>query len=230
MGVPGAVKPGRSVGTMSSSLSSARVVPPGAAPKPSTSRRALRLVVRATKPDAGSDGTPKKQGRREFMLNSSSAFTLASMFTIGAAKRPNTIGVQDVYGSKQLNLCPPTPNCVSTAEEANDLAHYIPQWTYNPEEGRGKKAPVTQAEAMAELRDVIESIKPDDFTPTVIKQTDDYLYAEFQSPIFGFIDDVEFFFPGASVTSSSIGAPPALARATVTRIASASRPSAWLCG
>merc|ERR1712170_214638 len=161
MGVPGAVKPGRSVGTMSSSLSSARVVPPGAAPKPSTSRRALRLVVRATEPDAeeaGSQGVHAEQ--------------------------------------QQLNLCPPTPNCVSTAEEANDLAHYIPQWTYNPEEGRGKKAPVTQAEAMAELRDVIESIKPDDFTPTVIKQTDDYLYAEFQSPIFGFIDDVEFFFPG----------------------------------
>merc|ERR1712170_191060 len=67
---------------------------------------------------------------------------------------------------------------------------------FNWSKKAGKKAPVTQAEAMAELRDVIESIKPDDFTPTVIKQTDDYLYAEFQSPIFGFIDDVEFFFPG----------------------------------
>merc|ERR1712170_206162 len=229
MGVPGAVKPGRSVGTMSSSLSSARVVPPGAAPKPSTSRRALRLVVRATKPDAGSDGTPKKQGRREFMLNSSSAFTLASMFTIGAAKRPNTIGVQDVYGSKQLNLCPPTPNCVSTAEEANDLAHYIPQWTYNPEEGRGKKAPVTQAEAMAELRDVIESIKPDDFTPRSSSRRMTTCTQSFRAQSSGSSTTSSFSSLGASVTSSSIGAPPALARATVTRIASASRPSAWLC-
>ena len=38
-------------------------------------------------------------------------------------------------------------------------------------------------------------IKPDNFTSTVIQQTDDYLYAEFQSPTFGFVDDVEFWFP-----------------------------------
>ena len=42
----------------------------------------------------------------------------------------------------------------------------------------------------------VSSIKPDNFTPTIITQNDDYLYAEFQSPTFGFIDDVEFWFPG----------------------------------
>lgn len=41
----------------------------------------------------------------------------------------------------------------------------------------------------------VSVIKPDNFTPTVIQQTGDYLYAEFQSPTFGFIDDVEFWFP-----------------------------------
>ena len=41
----------------------------------------------------------------------------------------------------------------------------------------------------------VSTIKPDNFTPTVITQTGDYLYAEFQSPTFGFIDDVEFWFP-----------------------------------
>lgn len=41
----------------------------------------------------------------------------------------------------------------------------------------------------------VSTIKPDNFTPTIIKQTDDYLYAEFQSQVFGFIDDVEFWFP-----------------------------------
>lgn len=41
----------------------------------------------------------------------------------------------------------------------------------------------------------VSAIKPDNFTPTVVQQTADYLYAEFQSPTFGFIDDVEFWFP-----------------------------------
>jgi len=70
--------------------------------------------------------------------------------------------------------------------------------TYNPEEGRGRKKPITQAEAMAELREVVESMEPDGFTPTIIKQTDSYLYAEYKSPTFGFIDDVEFYFPGGN--------------------------------
>lgn len=42
----------------------------------------------------------------------------------------------------------------------------------------------------------VSTIKPDNFTSTIITQNDDYLYAEFQSPTFGFIDDVEFWFPG----------------------------------
>jgi len=71
----------------------------------------------------------------------------------------------------------------------------VPAWTYNPEEGRGKKKPATQAQAMQELTDVVSKLTPDGFTPKIIKQTDDYLYAEYQSPTFGFIDDVEFYFP-----------------------------------
>jgi uncharacterized protein (DUF1499 family) len=37
----------------------------------------------------------------------------------------------------------------------------------------------------------ISKIKPDNFESKVISVTDDYVYAEFQGPIFGFIDDVE---------------------------------------
>jgi uncharacterized protein (DUF1499 family) len=117
------------------------------------------------------------------------------------------LGVLD-YGAgvKTLGLCPPSPNCISTSEEANDPEHYVPGWTYNPEDGRGransKKPAATQAEAMAELREVVESLNPDKFTVQVVKQTDDYLYAEYTSPTFGFIDDVEFWFkpgPGSRV-------------------------------
>jgi hypothetical protein len=40
-------------------------------------------------------------------------------------------------------------------------------------------------QAMKELADVVGSIKPDKFDSKVVRQTDDYLYAEFQSPTFG---------------------------------------------
>ena len=39
------------------------------------------------------------------------------------------------------------------------------------------------------------ALKPDGFTPTVVKQTDEYLYVEYESPTFGFVDDVEFWLP-----------------------------------
>jgi len=29
-------------------------------------------------------------------------------------------------GIKTLSLCPPSPNCISTAEEANDEDHFVP--------------------------------------------------------------------------------------------------------
>ena len=57
--------------------------------------------------------------------------------------------------------------------------------TYNPEDGRGSKKPATRDQAMKELVEVVSSLQPDKFTPTIIKQTDDYLYAEYQSPTFG---------------------------------------------
>eukprot|EP00898_Chlorokybus_atmophyticus_P008358 jgi/Chlat1/8523/Chrsp80S07900 len=132
-------------------------------------RQAIRCSAQQQQdqqPDGG------KTTKREIMLNSSSALLLASIFHF-SGERPTNIGVRkDV---KSLQLCPRTPNCISTAEEANDPGHYVPPWTYNPEDGRGT---------------------PDNFTPKIIKQTDDYLYAEFESNLFGFTDDVEFYFPG----------------------------------
>jgi hypothetical protein len=38
---------------------------------------------------------------------------------------------------------------------------------------------------MDELEAVVRDLKPDKFTPTLVKRTDDYIYAEYQSPIFG---------------------------------------------
>ena len=93
--------------------------------------------------------------RREVLLHSVNMALLGALLPIGAAPRPSNLGVQDYGGGlKTLNLCPPTPNCISTAEEANDLSHYVPAWTYNPEDGRGRKKPATQEQAMAELTEV----------------------------------------------------------------------------
>ncbi|KAK9916060.1 hypothetical protein WJX75_007987 [Coccomyxa subellipsoidea] len=153
-------------------------------------RTVRRVCVKATADEtAGSN-------RREVLLNGLNVGVLASLFTFGAAPRPNVLGVKDYSGFKTLGLCPSTNNCVSTAEEANDISHFIPPWTYNSEESKRKGVRKSQSEAMQELVDVVTSIKPDHFEPKIITKTNDYLYAEFSSPTFGFVDDVEFFFPG----------------------------------
>lgn len=130
------------------------------------------------------------------MLHSVNGLFLGALFTWGSTARPSSIGVQDYGGGvRTLGLCPPSPNCISTAEELNDPTHYVPGWTYAPEDGRGGSTRVTRDQAMQELVDAIESIRPDKFTPTIVTRTDDYLYTEWESPTFGFIDDCEFFFP-----------------------------------
>lgn len=131
--------------------------------------------------------------RREVVLNSSAALVLASLFQI-SGERPNFLG-PDKRDPPSLALCPRTPNCISTAEEMNDPAHFVPPWTYNPEDGRGLRKPASQSEAMAELVEVVERLRPDGFSPNIVDQKEDYLYVEYESPTFGFTDDVEFWFP-----------------------------------
>ncbi len=63
---------------------------------------------------------------REILLSGLNVGMLASLFTFGAAPRPSGLGVKDYSGFKSLSLCPATKNCISTAEEANDVSHYIP--------------------------------------------------------------------------------------------------------
>jgi uncharacterized protein (DUF1499 family) len=55
------------------------------------------------------------------------AAVLGALFTFGASPRPSTLGIQDYGGGlKTLSLCPPTPTCVATSEEGNDITHYVP--------------------------------------------------------------------------------------------------------
>lgn len=149
-------------------------------------------VIRAS---GENSDTSSSSSRRELVLNSVNVAVLGALFTWGAAPTPSNIGLSDYGQFKSLSLCPPSPNCISTAEEANDMTHYVPQWTYNPEEGRGTKNPATAEQAMQELVEVVENTSPDGFTPKIVKKTEDYLHVEYESPTFGFIDDFEAYFP-----------------------------------
>lgn len=110
-----------------------------------------------------------------------------------SGQKPNYLGVQK--NPPGLALCPATNNCVSTSENTSDLNHYAPPWNYNPEEGRGSKKPVSREVAIQELLDVIKLTKPDKSTPRIVEKKDDYVRVEYESPILGLVDDVEFWFP-----------------------------------
>jgi uncharacterized protein (DUF1499 family) len=92
-----------------------------------------------------------------------------------AGNPPTTIGVNN----GQLTSCPTTPNCVSSQAPNTDTEHKI-----TPLQLSGDN-PTT----MAKLKQVLQSM-PNNKT---IKETDNYLYAEFRSKLMGFVDDVEFY-------------------------------------
>jgi uncharacterized protein (DUF1499 family) len=101
--------------------------------------------------------------------------------------------------STGLSLCPPSPNCVGTADEFNDSLHYVPAWTYTDEEKiarSGAEATRTSAaQALEQLVDVVNTTDCDGFEATIVERKNDYLRVEYKSPFFGFVDDVEFWFP-----------------------------------
>ncbi|XP_059067203.1 uncharacterized protein LOC131067406 isoform X2 [Cryptomeria japonica] len=126
-------------------------------------------------------------------LESSEKHSMESFKVGRSGTKPNYICVQK--NPPSLALCPATQNCISTAEELNDLSHYVPPWNYNPEDGRGRKKPASKQQAMSELLEVIKTTKPDNFMPQIVEKNDDYVHVEYESPILGFVDDVEFWFP-----------------------------------
>lgn len=137
----------------------------------------------------------------------------ASVFDF-RGERPVGIVGKPSGGDRYLSQCPSTNNCVSTAADVYDK-HYLPPWTYNPKgeaetvsgaaalKGKRSTAYVEgnqkpMADAVADLVKVIqESPGATIITnrPTHSEVGDGwYIYAEFQSKFFGFVDDVEFLF------------------------------------
>jgi uncharacterized protein (DUF1499 family) len=97
-----------------------------------------------------------------------------SLFSF-SGKRPTALGVQ----AGQLVACPDTPNCVCSQAPDSDAEHKIQPIAYS-------SAP---ADALAKLKSIVESQE----LTKIITTSDDYLYAEFTSPLMGFVDDVEFY-------------------------------------
>jgi len=90
-------------------------------------------------------------------------------------KRPNNLGLNTDGG---LFPCPDKPNCISSDDEKSE--HYVePIAIHSNKETAYKK-----------LHNIIATTKGS----KIIKSEENYLYAEFTSSVFKFVDDVEFHF------------------------------------
>jgi uncharacterized protein (DUF1499 family) len=102
------------------------------------------------------------------VVTPSASQPLASLFHI-SGDRP----VLGVY-SGHLAACPATPNCIGSQE--TDPQH-------------SAEALALQPGGIAKLATIVEAIEG----AQIIKASDDYLYAEISSSLFGFVDDLEFW-------------------------------------
>lgn len=92
-----------------------------------------------------------------------------------SGKRPSDLGVRD----GKLKPPPKSPNCVSS--QAQDETHAIAPLGYR-----------TTAEAALKAIAGIVRATP---RTRIISQTNDYLYAEYETALMGYVDDVEFWLP-----------------------------------
>jgi uncharacterized protein (DUF1499 family) len=99
--------------------------------------------------------------------------TLSSNFILPA----NALAVG--ISNDRLEPCPVSPNCV--VSQNADKTHQISAIEYNRDRSEAK-----------ELLLKVLSVTP---RTQIIEQTDNYIHAESKSRIFGFVDDVEFYFP-----------------------------------
>ncbi len=93
-----------------------------------------------------------------------------------AGTRPADLGVRD----GRLAPCPPTPNCVASQVEPEDVEHYIAPLAF-------------RTDAPAAWATLVEAVRGSRGA-AIVTERPDYLYAEFSSRVLGFVDDVEFQF------------------------------------
>ncbi|MGC1453587.1 MAG: DUF1499 domain-containing protein [Nitrospirota bacterium] len=99
---------------------------------------------------------------------------LSLLITGCTGVRPVNLGIHD----GKLAPCPSSPNCVSS--QSSDREHAVDPLSFTG----------TAAEAHDGIKKIILSMK----RARIITDTGTYIHAEFASAIFGFVDDVEFWF------------------------------------
>jgi uncharacterized protein (DUF1499 family) len=102
-------------------------------------------------------------------------FISSLIFTSSAIAVTSELGIDNGY----LSSCPESPNCV--VSQNGDATHAIAPISYNTDLA-------TARETLLKVLSVVPRT-------TIIQQTDNYIQAEAKSRIFGFVDDVEFYFP-----------------------------------
>ncbi|MFM6230702.1 MAG: DUF1499 domain-containing protein [Planktothrix sp.] len=103
---------------------------------------------------------------------SSGSAVIASLFSFSGT-RPTNLGVEQ----GKLAPCPNTPNCVSS--QSIDPQHQIEPFTVQNDPKL----------AFEQIKTILENTE----NAAIITAEPDYIYAEFTSPIMGFVDDVEFY-------------------------------------
>lgn len=88
---------------------------------------------------------------------------------------PENLGVADGAFAR----CPDSPNCVSSMEPGS--SKYIAAFYYSTDRQTA--------------RSVLQEVLAEQDGATLKTETDVYMHAEFRSALFGFVDDVEFYFP-----------------------------------
>lgn len=92
-----------------------------------------------------------------------------------AGKPPEKRGLED----GNLLGCPDKPNCVSTAKGPS--ARFVSPFEYSGE----------RAEAISTMEQIVKEMK----NANIREEGDGYLWVECSSKVFGFVDDLEIYFP-----------------------------------
>ena len=96
---------------------------------------------------------------------------------------PKYLGVTD----GRLATCPDSPNCVSTQADPTDEEHHITPISL----------PIsTDGEATAAREALVAAIQAMPGA-TIVANEPNYIHAEFRSRLWGFVDDMEFYFDRA---------------------------------
>lgn len=109
------------------------------------------------------------------MSKKNSVLLFSFIFLAGCAGSVPKLGVTD----GQLSPCPITPNCVYS--QATAKSDFIEPLYFTG----------TQLEAKERLIKVLKGMP----RTTIIEEQNDYIRAESASAVFGFVDDLEFYFP-----------------------------------